>query len=160
MINLEVGAGCGNFGKAYFHPCYLTDNAIKLIITDKCYIDCLCDAHKLPFRGNTFETIIMCNPYKYGFKEDDDAEMLLRELTRILKNAGEIIIICKHSNKYCTPKRVEKRIGELSLPGVSIRFQEEHINAKKLYRGYRFFMMKEMGMETIPNRRITLYVQK
>jgi SAM-dependent methyltransferase len=160
-MNIELGAGCGDFGKLYYPECCLTDRDIGLRdLCLPCRIDCFCDADSLPFSENSFDKIIICNPYHYGFKELDEAQLLLNELIRILKNDSSIIIIGHESNPFCAPKRVEKRIGEISLHiKADIRFSMEHIDAKELYAGYRFLWVEEKR-ETVPNRRMILNVRK
>ncbi len=124
MLNVELGAGCNDFGKRFFSPCYLTDKDIAL--KDSCdshCIDCFCDAYKLPFSENSFKRAIICNPFGYGFKDSEPAKILIKELYRILVNNGEIIIISNAKrNPYTIPQRIEKWIQEVSLEGV-VRFQ-------------------------------------
>jgi len=160
-MNIELGAGCGDFGKRYYLECCLTDNDIGLRdLCLPCRIDCFCDANSLPFSENSFDRIIICNPYNYGFRELNEAKLLLNELVRILKDDSSIIIIGHESNKFCTPKQVRKRIGEISSHiNADIRFSAENIDAKRLYHGYRFLTVGGKR-ETVPNRRMTLDVRK
>lgn len=153
---MELGAGCGNFGKIYFSPCCHTDKNKGLTF---CHIDCFCDAYKLPFRENCFDMVIMCNPYGYGFYIKEDAEILLKELVRVLTDESKIIIIGNHANKFCVPKQVQKRIRQISLQSVrSLDFSVKDIDSKSLYPGYRFFTTD--GRKTKPTKMVTLYVNK
>jgi len=165
-LNIELGAGCGDFVKLYFPECCLTDNDIGLRescqkeLDVSCSADCFCDAGSLPFSENSFARVIICNPYKYGFKKPDQAEILLNELIRILKKDSLIIIIGHEKNPYCAPQRVEKRIGEISLlTKADISFSVEDIDAEEFYPGYSFRRI-EGKRKTVPNRRMTLNVRK
>lgn len=165
-MNIELGAGCGDFGKLYFPECYLTDKDTELIedclkvLGFPCRIDCFCDANNLPFPENSFDRVIMCNPYGYGFRELDEVEILLNELVRILKNDSSIIIIGHEKNPFCAPKRVKSRIKDISLQtNADIRFSVEDIDSEKEYPGYNFRLIEEKR-KTVPNKRITLYVRK
>ena len=96
--NVEIGAGCGNFGKQYYSKCYLTDKDTSLkTICAKCLIDLFCDAHSLRWKENRFEKIILCNPYGYGFKDEEEANTLFAELHRVAVNNAEIIIILQRN---------------------------------------------------------------
>ncbi len=154
--NIELGAGCGNFGKLFFSPCCLTDKNKVLRIA--CHLDCFCDAYELPFTKNTFRTAIICNPYGYGFSTREEAEILLNELTRVLTDDSRIIIIGSSRNKYCTSKRIEKRIHQISLQGINIRFAVKDIDSAFPYMDYPFLTTD--GRKTNPNKEITLYVRK
>ncbi|MDM8550781.1 hypothetical protein QUF72_11910 [Desulfobacterales bacterium HSG2] len=157
--NIELGAGCGNFGKLFFSPCCLTDKNKELkIACDICHLDCFCDACELPFGENTFGIAILCNPYGYGFNTKEETEILLNELTRVLTDDSRIIIIGNHRNKYCTPKRIEKRIHQISLQGVNIHFTVKETDSACPYMGYPFLTTD--GRKTNPNKEITLYVRK
>src|SRR5262249_23043229 len=117
--NIELGAGCGNFGIIFYPNCYLTDRDTTLMDScERCFIDYFCDAHNLPWASDRFDKIIMCNPYGYGFKDEDKSYGLLDELIRVSKDGCEIIIICNHTNLCCAPKRVKKRIDNYLKPNV------------------------------------------
>ena len=55
VINIELGAGCGDFGAKFYPDCFLTDQ--KLISDlkrecDKCHVTICCDAHSIPSDKN------------------------------------------------------------------------------------------------------------
>ena len=53
FTNLEIGVGCGNFGRIYYSKCYLADCDLELKkICDECHIDWFCDAHKLTWKND------------------------------------------------------------------------------------------------------------
>ncbi len=82
-------------------------------------------------------------------------EKLLKPKDRV--NDGKTII-ANHKNRYCTPKRVEKRMNEISLQEAEVRFHLENIAKDDLYGAYDFFTTE--GLKTVPTRKITLYVRK
>ena len=170
FTNLEIGAGCGNFGKIFHSKCYLTDCDLELKkICDECHIDWFCDAHDLTWKNDRFDTVIMCNPYRYGFNTIDDTERLMWELLRVLKrNKSKIIMVCRHDNKYCNPYKVNKMINTFlekyesfySEPyaTLSLTVESTPIDSKIDYEGYVFKRMD--GGQTFPNYKITIHVEQ
>ena len=157
FLNLELGAGCGNFG-ATFHPqCYLTDNDQSLITScASCQVHWFCDAHSLPWSDDRFDKVIMCNPYGFGFNDENKSQELLNEIIRVSKNGSQIVIIGHKSNKYCAPERVKKRIE--SVKDVQLTFTDEVIDSGTEYAGYSFRTLS--GEVTVPTNRITIDVTK
>ncbi|WP_420911797.1 class I SAM-dependent methyltransferase [Rufibacter ruber] len=159
ILNLEVGAGCGNFGKIFFSECYLTDLDKELKKTcANCSIDYFCDVHKLPWTNDRFDHVIMCNPYGYGFDDEIQSQILIQELVRVSKDNGKLIILCHHTNKYCSPTRVNRRLQNFTSNSVVLSMQEDTIDCATEYTGYLF--RTSTGIETKPNRRITIHVTK
>jgi ubiquinone/menaquinone biosynthesis C-methylase UbiE len=158
--NIELGAGCGNFGQLYFSKCYITDNDETLKTKcEKQHIDLTCSAIDMPmFSNDRFEHVLMCNPFQYGFKEVEDAQKLMTELSRVLKHQGKVIIVCSDRNKFCAPARVEKRLRELTINSTAFSFRVEDIDPSTEYPSYQF--RQTTGIETKPNKRITIDVRK
>ena len=101
ILHIEVGAGRGIFGKKYHPKCILTDNDNELVtVHNVTTLDCICDAHALPWSDERFDLVILCNPYYFGFREEDKGQMLLQELTRVLRNEGRVLIIGHRNNPY------------------------------------------------------------
>ena len=159
--NLEIGAGCGNFGKVFYPKCYLTDLDEELQKNCKvCYIDWFCDAHNLTWKNDRFDKVIMCNPHGYGFRDDEMTERLLNELLRVLKGKdSEIIIICGRRSSYCAPDRVQKRISSFlsKNSSISLRVEHQEIDASILYKDYIF--KETLGDQTMPSSKITIHVE-
>jgi hypothetical protein len=163
--NLELGAQCGNFGELYFPKCFLTEyDEFYFAQCDPCFLHFFCDAYDLSrWDEDRFLTIIMCNPFGYGFEADlDKTALLLLELSRVLKSNGEIFVLGHERNKYCTPSRVKKNIENFNSKQANIHLtllREEEIDSKNAYPDYKFF--KTGGQEeTEPNRRMVIKVSK
>ena len=161
FTHLEIGAGCGNFGKNFYPKCYLTDKDENLEgVCAVCYIDWFCDAHELPWGNNRFDKIIICNPYGYGFHDDEGTALLLKELLRALKGKGsEIIMLCNVRNKYCNPKRVETRVKTFLEYNESpyLRVVCQDIVANVEYPNHVFQLT--IGGIAIPSSKITIHVE-
>lgn len=157
--NLEIGAGCGNFGKLYYPECYLTDSDKSLKKSCKiCYIDWFCEAHKLVWGEKRFDKIIMCNPYGYGFRDAEDTEALMNELLRVLIGNGQIIIIGATANPYCAPERLKKRVSKYATEhGLNLKVEVREINSSALYPNYEFKNM--LGKKIEPSNQIIIEIQ-
>lgn len=160
--NLEIGAGCGNFGKIFYPQCYLTDNDMSLSKScDTCHIDWFCDVHDLTWKEDRFEHLIMCNPYKYGFINDESTEKLMNELLRVIKKTDtKIIMICRHDNKFCNPKRVKTRIAKYLEKNNRFKLTVDsyEIDSKTEYKDYIFRATDRNP--TIPNCKIIIHVNE
>lgn len=158
--NLEIGSGCGNFGQIFHPKCYLTDYDLELEkICGECHIDWFCSAYELTWKNDRFDSIIMCNPYKYGFHKDEDAEKLMLEILRVLKkNKGKIIMLCHHTNKYCNPHKVKKQIDLLlaKYESLNLKVESTLIDSRTEYEGYIFKRID--GGQTFPNYKIIIHV--
>lgn len=158
--NLEIGAGCGNFGKLYYAECYLTDSDITLKKSCKiCYIDWFCDAHHLVWGEKRFDKIIICNPFGYGFRDEEDTETLMNELLRVLiGKGGQIIIIGATANPYCAPKRLKKYLSKYAEKrGLKLNVGMETINASILYPDYAF--RDTLGTTINPSNKIIIEIE-
>ncbi|PWK27290.1 hypothetical protein LV89_01603 [Arcicella aurantiaca] len=159
--NLEIGAGCGDFGKKFYPKCYLTDYDANLREScELCHIDWFCDAHELPWGDNRFDTIILCNPYNYGFNDDDSTDKLMKELLRVLKvTNSKIILISTKNNKHCNPQRVSTRISAFCKKNniSNMNVSSEEIDCNSLYENYVF--KEVLGDQIFPSCKITIDVQ-
>jgi hypothetical protein len=126
IVNIELGAGCGNFGQKYHAECFLTEKRtfteVKLHCTNFFATIFSCDAHDIPCGESRFNHVIMCNPYGYGFNDTENGLLLLSELSRVLINQGRIIILGAQSNKFAMPKRIERRVDEFNAQNSLARF--------------------------------------
>ena len=99
VLHIELGARCGDFGRNFFAPCFLTDmdeswrEACSSFLLDR-----FCSAEQIPWPSNRFHLVILCNPYDFGFKDRDAAFVLLNELGRASVNGGKILILASKTN--------------------------------------------------------------
>ena len=162
--NIELGAGCGNFGEQFHPKCYLTEEDIN--VGARCgnagHIHFYCSAYATGCAENRFDTVIMSNPHGYGFNDVSNAERLIEELYRILRTGaiGKIIIVCNDTNRFCSPDRVIKRLND-DLGFVHIRrpIMVENINPAVDYPGFEFRQTNGI-LPAFPNKRITIDVIK
>lgn len=157
--NIELGAGCGNFGAQYHLECFITDKKTKEELDETCESHSIqifsCDAYNIPSNSDRFEKVIMCNPYGYGFADKGDYR-LLDELYRVTLDAGNVIILTSKSNKFSAPGKVEMRVDDYNNNNSTPRFTFDcqPIDAKKDYGGFTFLCSN--GKETTPTFKILL----
>lgn len=161
VLHLELGGGCGNFGKLYHSPCYITEKDEEGIAQcSQNYIDFWCDAENMMIPEDRFEEIIMCNPYGFGFKNNEPAQTLLKNIATILKNNGKCIIIANSTNGYARYEKISKEVTTFNQSNqVTFIVESEDIDASQLYQSYEFYTTAKAN-PTIPNKKITLYVTK
>ena len=158
--NLELGAGCGSFGAFYYAECFITDKSHPALLHERCkgsYTASVeCDAYEIPCGKDRFNNIIMCNPYMYGFRDDEQSIIFLDELYRVLTKNGKVTILTTKNNPYSTPKRVEKRIKNYNLGAEQEKFKisVETIDPSKKYP--RAIFRCGGGKTTTPNYEILL----
>lgn len=90
---LEVGAGTGQISKALSkkHPVIATDISPKMVseIKRKLEIKAItCDAEKLPFKNDSFDTIVGAEMIYYL----DHPQRFLKECYRVLKPRGKLLL--------------------------------------------------------------------
>lgn len=160
ILNIELGAGCGDFGQQYYPDCFITDKKTQEELDDTCESHSiqifLCDAHNIPASSDRFQTVVMCNPWGYGFNDRGNYR-LLDELYRVTLNEGSIIILTRKNNKYSDPDRVRRRIDDYNIDNSTARFTFDcqPIDAKKDYNGFTF-LCSHGERETIPTFKILL----
>ena len=162
-LNIELGAGCGNFGKIFYPTCCLTDKDKKLI-EQNCgqmhNIDYFVDAEKIStWASYKFEKVIICNPYGYGFKDKAEGSILIGEMVNVLFNEGQIIIISSSRNSYCLIHKIKNSITEFNQknPTINLVLENETIDASVEYPGYKFYQCDHT--QAIPNQKITINVK-
>lgn len=154
--SIELGAGESEFGRKFYQKCLETDSDLSLLNTN--CIDVITDAHKICVDGGSFDRVILCNPYEYGFTREEGL-VLLREIVRILKDQGQVTLITSSFNPYCQPQRIEQIANTLELEtDVKIQIQVTAINLQTQYPEQKFYRLD--GTETIPNLEIILQIQK
>ena len=153
---IELGAGESGFGRKFYPKCLETDSDLSLLNTN--CIDVITDAHKICVDDGSFDRVILCNPYEYGFIREEGL-VLLREIVRILKDKGQVILIASSSNPYCQLQRIKQIASNLkSETNVKIQIQFTAINPQTQYPEQKFYRLD--GTETIPNIEIILQIQK
>ena len=158
-MNLEIGAGVGCLGRVYYSPCLESDIDTRLATGGaRCPIDMVCDAHYVPASDGKFCSVIVCNPYHFGFVRERGIQ-LLRELVRIVESRGSIILIASSLNPYCQPQRIGDAIRSVT-DGTNLRIEVcvRPLEATSRYPHHRF--LRSDGSVTIPDTQITLRVVK
>ena len=115
--NLELGAGCGTFGTKFISDCLITEENEEIWKTrcDQFFIEYFCSACDTKLPDNYFGEIYACNPYGYGFLNDEESELFLKEIARIIKNDGKLVILSTGSSKYSNPVKVKRAVEKLSM---------------------------------------------
>lgn len=159
ILSIELGAGCGDFGQQYYPDCFITDKKTQEELDDTCESHSIqifsCDAYDIPSHSDRFRSIVMCNPYGYGFEDKDDYG-LLDELYRVTLNGGSVIILTSRINRFSAPKKVEMRVRDYNdnRPLPRFTFDCQPIDVKKDYSGFTFLCSN--GKETTPTFKILL----
>ncbi|MDF3821720.1 hypothetical protein P3G55_17580 [Leptospira sp. 96542] len=158
--NLELGAGCGKFGKIFFNPCILTDNDQKIqSYCSESEIDVFCEAEHTPFDPKQFKLILICNPYNYGFLNLDQSILLMTEINRILKNRGKIIVITHESNIYANYDAISTRVPVFQrILGIKLNVYSKEYDPKD-FPGHKFYICKNVR-ETKPNQYIEIEMEE
>jgi len=163
VLNIELGAGCNNFGKIFYPECYLTDK--ERFQCPIGYIDYYCDAYALPWTDNRFHKIILCNPHGYGFDPiDEQADKLMQELCRVIVSNGEIIVIGHSRNLYCNPDTIRLCAAEyeLKFPNFKITAHTpiEGVNeVAQKFKDHKFYQTNS-PFPTRPNHLTIIKVEK
>ncbi|MCE2434658.1 MAG: class I SAM-dependent methyltransferase [Candidatus Latescibacteria bacterium] len=154
--SIELGAGESEFGRKFYPKCLETDSDLSLLNTN--CIDVITDAHKICVDDGSFDRVILCNPFPYGFVREEGL-VLLREIVRILKSKGQVILIASSRNPTCQPQRIKQIANALELgTDVKIQIQVTAINLQTQYPEQKFYRFD--GIETKPNTEIILQIQK
>ena len=122
---LDLGCGTGiiseriinNYGESF--EIYACDFSLKMLkqakrkVCDKAIVICA-DAHYLPFKNEVFDTAILFS----CFPHFDDKEKVLKEVRRVLKKDGQIIISHLLSRRQILNihKKVGGAVSKDSLP--------------------------------------------
>jgi hypothetical protein len=148
--NVEIGAGCEPCGPRFYAPCLATD--IQWLPG----IAAVTDAHSLAFTSAAFSVVIICNPYNYGFKREA-GKTLMRELVRVLRPGGTIVVVGHSSNGFCQFDRIRSIAESLSADGMSLAVERRDISAD-VFPGHSF--LRADGSTTVPNVEIRVMVQE
>jgi len=159
--NLELGAACGTFGHAFIPDCLITEKDKERCdeICKPSYVEYFCDALDTKLPDNWFTEIYACNPHGYGFQNYDDSELFLKEIARIIKNNGKLVILSTIRNTFGAPHKVKRAIERVKIKGVEFECIEKPIEERFL--GHKFVMFaNQFQKETNPNYQIEIYVRK
>jgi hypothetical protein len=170
VSNIEFGAGRNDFGKREYPNCYVTDLSYPELLShftdfnedtiDYHFLDNLCDFYNSKF-DRQFENIILCNPYKYGFKGLGGAKKFFDRAGEILVKNGKIHIIGKSNNPWCKKESFDKFIKNDEIPAFKSKYDFELEDFEildelhEINTNYRFY---STGLEkqTIPNERLII----
>ncbi|QLC66712.1 hypothetical protein LPB248_10555 [Flavobacterium sp. LPB0248] len=167
--NIEFGAGRNYFGKREFPNCYLTDLKNPELdhfsihedyeIRDCHFLDANCDFYKYDF-DRTFQNIILCNPYFYGFQGLGNAKKFFDRAGDLLENDGKIHIIGSSSNKWCCKDSLEEylenEIEEYKSNHTFILEAHEELTRQHTINVTYNFYKTELKDITVPNERLVL----
>ena len=162
VLNIELGAGCGDFGKRFYAPCYLTELAQPTCPIF--FIDHICDAHNLPWAKDRFIKVIACNPFGYGFIDEDSTTKLMDEISRVIITTGEILIISASRNQFGNYGNINIQIAKYRIknPHLSITItQQANTNAaiKAIFPDYVFYQVNGKTVAT-PDQFIIIKITK
>jgi len=135
-LTLDIGGGnyprgdvtidtCFDWSNPYHHPEWF-DRFSAPRHEDPCLV--MCDAnYPLPFRDESFERVIMVHVIEHLYRPYE----CLREIYRVLKNGGRLIIICPNAKKSQADWRDEGHYISFTLPTlkrlVSLVFQKVEV---------------------------------
>lgn len=157
--NIEIGAGCGEFGSQFYSECFLTDLKTKSkdCLGSQAPLYFTADATKISdfVPANRFELIICCNPFQYGFKTPVEAFTILEQFNKILiAEKGIVRLIGRDKqNPNFNVGKIERFIKE---------FNEEHntkfkITTKSDISAYgNFIFTDHAGVQVHPNTEIII----
>lgn len=163
--NIEIGADCGEFGRRFYAPCFLTDIqelAALSRIDAGCAVDFSCAADNIPAPDSRFEKLICANPHEYGFKEVDEGVKLLEEWGRVLVDGGEIVLVGNaYTNKYFKIRKLMQFISFINSQSIFEFTVQENIEIKPeiVYPEYQFYQTNKENI-AIPSHRIVILCSK
>lgn len=169
IVNIEFGAGRSVYGKKEYPKCYVTDlNYPELLHFSQTedysdenshFLDDLCHFYDYNFE-RTFENIILCNPFGYGFKGLGDAKKFFDRAGQLLNLNGEIHIIGSSTNDWCNRTAFEDYFyNEIEVYKSNYNFvlqeytqltRQDNINTT-----YRFYQT-ELKKITVPNEKLVI----
>lgn len=170
--NIEFGAGKNFYGKKEFPKCYLTDLSYPDFLhfsqnenyneDNSHFLDDICDFYEYNFE-RTFENIILCNPFGYGFKDLGDAKRFFDRAGELLIDNGEIHIVGSSINPWCSIDSFnEYMLNEIEIYKSLYNFQvesfEELSRECRINTTYRFYK-RELKQITIPNQKLVIKKQ-
>lgn len=159
--NLEIGAGCGAFGKKFIPNCLITEKE-RLKIEKNCtenFVNYYCDAHKTFLPPDRFKNIFACNPCGYSFENDETASIFLKEMSRIIVNKGKITILTHSTNPDSNPMKVKRFLEKNNLKIDNYTYTYEIKDIDPIYKEHDFYITS-LKEKTRPNKQIEIYVHK
>jgi ubiquinone/menaquinone biosynthesis C-methylase UbiE len=162
VLNIELGAGCGDFGKKFYFPCYLTE--LQKPTCEKSFIDHICDAHCLPWTKDRFITIIACNPFGYGFNTEESTTKLMDEISRVIITAGEFLVISSSTNRWGSIRVINREITKYQIKNPHLKIsvtQKINTNADIIatFPNYQFYQSDQKTTAT-PNELTVIKISK
>lgn len=169
VLNIEFGAGKGHFGKKEFPNCYLTDLSIPEIPhftlhpddyenIDCHYLDYECNYFETNLNGKTFDNLIICNPFEYGFLGIGTAKDFLDRAGELLNDNGCVYIIGHSKNPWSKYRNIERYLDKLKASGeltYNMELTKETIDDQHDYSKYNFTHC-DLKTTTEPNEKIII----
>ena len=146
----EIGAGTEPIGPRFHPPCVTTD------VQKLDGISVVTDAHRLALKTGAFASVILCNPYRYGFKREAGRTLML-ELVRVLRPGGTIIVVGHSQNPFCQVARIQAIAESLSSSGIVLSVEQKNISAAERFPGHNFRRLD--GSATVPDVEIRVRVK-
>lgn len=150
---LEVGAGTGEVSKALIknnHEVAATDISPKMVENIKRKLDIkaiVCDAEKLPFARNSFDTVVGAEMIYYL----DHPEKFLSEASRVLKPEGRLLL----SSTNNTAKIYDRIRAVLRSLGFKAMYFDDK-NREFMSSGKLTHLLEEAGFKIMREKKIII----
>lgn len=168
--NIEFGASKSYFGKKEFPYCYLTSleypnlphfKTLDNYDEEDChYLDGTCDFLNDDLNGRTFDKLIFCNPFGYGFKGREYAKEFLNKAGSLLNENGEIFFIGSRANIWIKYHNVNRYFNHLKN-NDELKYELELSELTELTSTHNYIVnyvynLCDISKTTIPNEMFTI----
>lgn len=170
--NIEFGAGRNFYGKKEYPQCYLTDLSYPDFLhftetedyreDNSHFLDGLCNFYTYNFE-RTFNNIILCNPFNFGFNGLGNAKKFFDRAGDLLNIDGKINIIGSSQNPWCSKDSLDDYfLNEIedykSNHNFGLQTHEELTREDRVNITYRFYK-SELKDITVPNQKLVILKQ-
>lgn len=169
ITNIEFGAGRNFYGKKEYPKCYLTDLSYPELLhftqtanydeVNNHFLDDLCNFYDYNFE-RTFNNIILCNPFNFGFNGLGNAKKFFDRAAELLSENGEIHIVGSSINKWCCKDSFDEFIYNdieeyKSTHEFVLSTHEELSRENRINTTYKFYQT-ELKKITIPDQKLVI----
>lgn len=170
ISNIEFGVSKSHFGKKEFPLCYLTDKqypnlphfkSVDNYDDETChYLDGTCDFLNDDLNGRTFDRLIFCNPFGYGFNGREYSKEFLNRAGTLLNDDGEIFFIGNRCNGWVKYDNVNKYLNYL-IEKEELNYRLELSELTELTPAHNYvtnyvYNLCDISKETTPNQMFTI----